>query len=366
MDVYRPIGIAIAGLGFREKVHLPALRGCPNTEPVAVWHPCKRYIESMNGSEGLECYTDFDELLQDPRVEGIVIATPPASRFELAKAALNANKHILLDSPICLRTDQIQQLQRSALSKKLSIGVDLEYRAIPIFQQLAQLIHNGVLGNSYLIKLDWLMGSRISTYAPSNWYSQENECEGIIGNLGIHSFDLLHWLIGPLHSIAALKKTIVPLRPISAFPDKKAFVKTEDIALLQLELKGLSEINIAANLNLSSVTQEGRGFWAEFYGNESTLIIGGEKQNDSVHSFGLWMAPKGHSFRLLPTDPSLSFDLTWNDSRVAPVSRIQDWWAISIRSGQPMVPGLGEGYWSQKAFELAQIAAKTEQRQYLF
>ena len=43
---HRPLGVAIAGLGFGESVHLPALRDCPSTEPVALWHPRTERLEA--------------------------------------------------------------------------------------------------------------------------------------------------------------------------------------------------------------------------------------------------------------------------------------------------------------------------------
>ncbi|MEC8608743.1 MAG: gfo/Idh/MocA family oxidoreductase, partial [Cyanobacteriota bacterium] len=39
MSAPRPLGVAVAGLGFGEKVHIPALRACPQAVPVALWHP---------------------------------------------------------------------------------------------------------------------------------------------------------------------------------------------------------------------------------------------------------------------------------------------------------------------------------------
>ena len=48
----RPLGVAIAGLGFGEKVHLPALRSCPHTQPLALWHPRAERLEAACGASG--------------------------------------------------------------------------------------------------------------------------------------------------------------------------------------------------------------------------------------------------------------------------------------------------------------------------
>lgn len=73
----QPLQVAVAGLGFGEKVHLPALRGCPGTEPVALWHPRQERLEAACRSAELPGHSTFTALLEDPAVEAVVIATPP-------------------------------------------------------------------------------------------------------------------------------------------------------------------------------------------------------------------------------------------------------------------------------------------------
>ena len=142
-----PLGVAIAGLGFGEKVHLPALRACGHTEPVALWHPRQERVEAACRNAELPGHSDFAALLDDPAVDAVVIATPPAPRFALAKQALEAGKHVMLEKPVALCAEDAEELQRLALSKNLTVAVDFEYRAVPLFQQLDALIKSGVLGS---------------------------------------------------------------------------------------------------------------------------------------------------------------------------------------------------------------------------
>ena len=52
-----PLKVAIAGLGFGEAVHLPALRACPGTEPVALWHPRPERLEAQEEDQSEEHYS---------------------------------------------------------------------------------------------------------------------------------------------------------------------------------------------------------------------------------------------------------------------------------------------------------------------
>jgi len=209
-----PLRVAIAGLGFGEKVHLPALRACRQSEPVALWHPRQERLEAACRKAELPGHSDYAALLDDPTIDAVVIATPPGPRFSLAQQALEAGKHVMLEKPVTLCAEEAEELQRLALKNQLSVAVDFEYRAVPLFQQLAALINSGVLGELYLVKLDWLMGSRADANRPWNWYSQRSEGGGVLGALGSHAFDTLHWLVGPTRSLRAQLSTAIHQRPL--------------------------------------------------------------------------------------------------------------------------------------------------------
>jgi predicted dehydrogenase len=351
----------VAGLGFGAKVHLPALRACPATEPVALWHPRPERLEQACREAELPGDSDFEALLERPGVEAVIIATPPAARFELARCALEAGRHVLLEKPVALRAEQAEELQRLALERRLSVAVDFEYRAVPLFQQLSGMVGRGVLGRPYLIKLDWLMSSRADPARPWNWYSDPEQGGGVIGALGTHAFDMLHWLFGPSESVAGLLSTAIPERtdPASGQPRR---VTSEDVALAQLELAHGPGGPVPAQVSLAAVTRQGRGCWLECYGSEATLVLGSDNQSDYVHGFGLWQARPGQPLRGVAPDPALAFPATWSDGRIAPVARLQGWWADSIRSGRPMVPGLGEGVSSQRVCDRLRDAARSGQR----
>jgi predicted dehydrogenase len=349
----RPLGVAIAGLGFGEKVHLPALRACPGTEPVALWHPRAERLQAACRQADLPGHSDVDALLADPAVEALVIATPPEPRFELARRALEAGKHLMLEKPVALDAGQAEELQRLAMARGLVVAVDFEYRAVPLFQQLQALLDSGALGELVLVKLDWLMGSRADPSRPWTWYSQAAAGGGVLGALGTHAFDLLHWLVGPTLELQAQLTTSIDERPLPDGSGRMGVVDAEDIALVQLRLDGPTGRPVPAQMTLASVTRRGRGCWLEIYGREGTAVLGSDNQMDYVHGFNLWLARGGEPLRRLEPDPRWAFPRTWEDGRIAPVERLHGWWSAAVRQRRPMVPGLTEGVASQACCDRA-------------
>ena len=244
-------------------------------------------------------------------------------------------------------------MQRLAIAKGLSVAVDYEYRAVPLFMQAERLLRAGVIGTPWLVKLDWLMSSRADPSRGWNWYSQASKGGGVIGALGTHAFDMLAWLVGPVASVTALNGVSIRERPDPQ--GGMAPVDAEDVSLIQtrLQWQGSAETSVPAQINLASVARNGRGCWLEIYGSEGSLVLGSANQKDYVHGFELRCSRAGEPPQLIEPDSDLAFSTTWSDGRIAPVARIQSWWAESIRSGMPMIPGLAEGVASRLACDQA-------------
>jgi predicted dehydrogenase len=205
------------------------------------------------------------------------------------------------------------------------------------------------------VKLDWLMGSRADPQRGWNWYAQADQGGGVIGALGTHALDMLAWLIGPLGAIQALNSVSIKQRP---HPDGGlAAVDAPDVSLLQTvaHWQGMQELPVPAQVSLSSVSRNGRGFCLDVVGSEGSLLLSSTNQKDYVHGFELQHAPIGEPFRAVEPDTDLAFPETWSDGRIAPVARVLGWWAESIRSGRPMSPGLAEGVASRVACDQAAL-----------
>ncbi len=356
------LGVGIAGLGFGEAVHLPAINSNPSIDASVLWHPRSERLEEACKKNNLLGHTKWKELLADKNIEGVIIATPPGPRFELAKQALEAQKHLLLEKPVALNCEQIAELQRIAIKNNLSVAVDFEYRAVPLFMQTKRLLTQRVVGDPWLVKFDWLMGSRANALRPWNWYSQVSEGGGVLGALGTHAIDILHWFFGPTKNLNGLISTSIKerLNPLTGQNEK---VTSEDVALSHLQLLN-EETNslIPVQLTLSAVAREGRGCWLEIYGSEGTLLLGSNNLKDYVHGFGLWLTKAGGKVENIFPDEDLHFDKTWSDGRIAPVARLQSWWAESIRKSNPVIPGLREALTSQKVCESIKESSTNSQR----
>ena len=350
------LNIAIAGTGFGASVHLPALRNSENLNASSFFHYKESKKEQIENKYGLKCYSNWHELISNKNIDGIIISTPPASRFELAKQALKNKKHLLLEKPVAITRDEIEELQRIALRDNLCVCVDFEYRVVPHFIQAKEIIDQNKLGNIFLIKLDWIMSSRSNPEREWNWYSLSEKGGGVIGALGTHAFDILHWFFGDIKNVSAQISTSITKRPKS---NQLLNVTSEDICLANIEIQNYLGDSLPCQLSLSSVSRNGSGFNLEIYGSDGSLFLKSDNQKDYVHGFRLFYSDNDNKLNhIIPRD-ELNFKKTWADGRIAPVKGIHSIWAKSIFNGTPVVPGLSEGLLSQKVSEAIKQSASS-------
>jgi len=97
----------------------------------------------------LSIYTNAVELIRDPNVEAVVVATPVSSHFDLAMAALSAGKHVLVEKPIASNSNQARQLIDEANRRNLVLMVDHTFVYTDAVRKMRELISSGQLGEIY-------------------------------------------------------------------------------------------------------------------------------------------------------------------------------------------------------------------------
>ena len=98
---------------------------------------------------GIKTCSNSTELINDPQIDAVVIATPVSSHFDLALAALKAGKHVLVEKPLAANSDQARQLIDEAAARKLVLLVDHTFVYTDAVRKIRELISSGQLGEIY-------------------------------------------------------------------------------------------------------------------------------------------------------------------------------------------------------------------------
>ncbi|PSB18200.1 gfo/Idh/MocA family oxidoreductase [Phormidesmis priestleyi ULC007] len=350
-----PIGVAIVGTGFGQKVHMPGFQQHPRTQIVAVYHRDLEKARAIAQAHNIPhaCQT-LEEIVSLPDVQAVSISTPPFLHYEMAKTVLEAGKHLLLEKPTALSVSQARQLQELAAQRNAIATMNFEFRFVPAWQRLAELISEGYVGQKRLIKVDWLVSSRADASRPWNWYAQKDQGGGALGAIGSHAFDYIAWLFGSTKRLCARLQVSIPERPDPNSGQLK-LVDADDTCLIMLELADGTPCQIC----LSAATYQGRGHWVEVYGDRGTLILGSDHQKDYVHGFRLLGSQNGQPLAELEIPKRLAFPQVYADGRIAPFIRVVDQFVLGIDRRESLPPSLKEGVYSQLLMDLAHESNET-------
>ncbi len=133
--------------------------------------------------------TDFRELLSDPGIDAIAIATPVNTHFELALAALRAGKHLWLEKPMTETSEQAKQINEEAQRRNLVLLVDHTFIYTGAVAKMNELIKSGDMG-----KILYYDSVRVNLGLFQRDVS-------VISDLAVHDFSILDHLLGE-HPVA--------------------------------------------------------------------------------------------------------------------------------------------------------------------
>ncbi|MBW4421283.1 MAG: Gfo/Idh/MocA family oxidoreductase [Myxacorys californica WJT36-NPBG1] len=349
------IRVAIAGTGFGQKVHIPGFQAQSRTRVVAVYHRDLEKAKAIAQTHNIAYASQtLEDMVARSDVDAVSISTPPFLHYEMAKTVLNAGKHLLLEKPTTLNYTEAKELYNLALKQRIATSMTFEFRFVPAWQHLAELLSQGYVGQKRLIKIDWLVSSRADASRPWNWYARKDQGGGALGAIGSHAFDYVAWLFGSVRRLSAHLSTSISARPDPTTGELKP-VDSDDTCTIMLELADGTPCQIC----LSSVTTQGRGHWVEVYGDRGALVLGSDNQKDYVHGFKLWGSQGGKELTELDIPKRLAFPQVFPDGRIAPFIRVVDQWVLSIDRQETLPPSLKEGVYTQLLMDLAHESNET-------
>jgi UDP-N-acetyl-2-amino-2-deoxyglucuronate dehydrogenase len=203
-----PIGIGVIGAGDISHSHLLAYRGRANRDlarVVAIADVDESRGKAQTATYEIErVYTSVDRLLADPGVQAVSICTPPFLHVEQCVAALRAGKHVLSEKPVSptlAGLDAIEAAERES-GGAIFAGV-FQHRVGQGARQVKALIDVGRFGR-LRFGLSETLWQRSKEYYDVWWRGTwEKEAGGVTMGHGIHSIDMLAWLMGEPASIIA-------------------------------------------------------------------------------------------------------------------------------------------------------------------
>lgn len=144
------LSIGIVGLGYWGPNLFRNFGGSPSWTLKYGCDLVEKNLEKMRAQYPAVTYTtDLNVLLNDPELTAIAVATPTRGHYPIAKAALEHDKHVLIEKPITMNTKEADELIALAKSKNLHILVDHTFVYTGAVRKIKELVDRGDLGDLY-------------------------------------------------------------------------------------------------------------------------------------------------------------------------------------------------------------------------
>ncbi|WP_392339024.1 oxidoreductase [Moritella marina] len=195
----KPIKTAIIGYGFSAKTfHIPFISHLAEFELTAISSSQREAVTT--DFPQVEHYLTADTLLQQSDVELVIITAPNDVHFSLAKAALEQNKHVIIEKPFVINVAEGEALIALAAEKGLVLSVYNNRRWDGDFLTVKKLIEDGSLGEVKCFESHF---DRFRPEVRQRWREQSTTGGGILFDLGPHLIDQTLQLFGLPNAITA-------------------------------------------------------------------------------------------------------------------------------------------------------------------
>jgi len=181
-------------------------------------------------------YTEYEEMLANPEVEAVFIATPNSFHAGQVVAAARAGKHVLCDKPLANNVADARAALEACAKAGVKLGVNFHNRHLPWVKDVSRLLADGIVGEVEVVQLQVASGPRHY----DNWrIDPEIAGLGSVHNVGVHGLDFLRVLLDS-----------DPVEVMAMFDKGPDSAEVEMLALIQLRFGNGAMVQYNANERL--------------------------------------------------------------------------------------------------------------------
>jgi len=149
---------------------------------------------------GCKAYGSYEELVNDPDIDAIYVATPHTSHVANTILALNAGKPVLCEKPFAINADEARQMRDAAKQNNVALMEAMWTRYLPHIYKVREILASGVIGKVIALEADH--GQRLADYSnPRHW--EPELAGGALLDLGIYPVSFAHMVLGTPQKITA-------------------------------------------------------------------------------------------------------------------------------------------------------------------
>lgn len=201
--------VAVIGLGIGRR-HIQAYSRLSDVSVVAIAGADREALARVQGEFAIPAaYQDIGEILARPDVDALSICTPDRLHAEQSLAALRAGKHVLCEKPMATSLEDAMKIVEAAAAAQVTFMVGHNYRFIPQFVRLKELVDAGVTGEIFYGESSYVQDLYAMEQLGPDYWRLKDPQDFYLGG-AIHNVDMLRWLLGEIVEVHAFSTHVMP------------------------------------------------------------------------------------------------------------------------------------------------------------
>jgi predicted dehydrogenase len=238
----RELRVAVVGTGEQGRLLLTRLARMPGVKVPAVCDTSAAAREKAVRIAGrdVETYESAAHLLDEERIDAVVVATPTHAHRAPCEQALAAGVHVFCEAPLAHRTEDAKAIARAAQKSGLVFQTGHQRRCSELYPHVLTHVKSGAIGDLLAIRAQW--NRKLSWRRPdkaANWRLSSETSGGLLLEQGSHVFDLAHWFFG------ALPETVMGMGSLLKWRDGR---DVDDTVQVMLRYPGGRQLHFGASL----------------------------------------------------------------------------------------------------------------------
>ena len=280
------LGVAMIGYAFMGKAHSNAWRNVASyfdvpafEQKVLVGRDAAAVAEAAAKYGWAETATDWREVITRDDIHIVDICAPGWMHAEIAIAALEAGKHVLLEKPLANTLAEAEAMTKAAAAARahgVQSMVGFNYRRVPALALAKELIAEGRVGTVRHVRAAYLQDWLADDQSPMTWrLKKETAGSGALGDIASHAIDQVLFLLGDqVTEVSGRTHTFTTSRPGANGPED---VTVDDAAWATLSLAS----GAVASVEVSRVaTGRKNSLNLEIYGDKGSILFDLENLNE--------------------------------------------------------------------------------------
>lgn len=188
----------------------PAINDLPNCELTAIARANAERAEEFAREFGAKrWYGDWREMLNDPEIDAVYIATPVYLHAPQTIAAAEAGKHVLCEKPMAMNAAECDEMIAACDANSVKLGIAYYRRFYPVLARVRELIASGELGRPVVAQINSFEYVDLPPEDPRHWFLERSKNGGgPMMDFGCHRLEVLTDLFGNVSRISALTANV--------------------------------------------------------------------------------------------------------------------------------------------------------------